>query len=297
MKKIITILLIVILSSCLRIDDMAFLNDNSITEYLLDDYKGETELVLPSQYDIADDMLTFVSFESKLEGESEPKAIAGLYIGELDSIFTDTIILYCHGQTDHMDYYWARAKLLANCGGKNRYGVLMFDYRGYGLSEGSPSEDGMNADVSAALNWLKQHAAKNKQVIIYGFSLGSAPATYAAAFYDDFKPNKLILESPFSSAENLTQESTMINVQAEFLTDLKLENAEMIKDVDQAFMWFHGVEDDYIAISNGELIYNNYKGIYKEAHPVEGAKHGKDGVPQTLGFDEYLDIVNDFIER
>ena len=46
MKKIITILLIVILSSCLRIDDMAFLNDNSITEYLLDDYKGETELVL-----------------------------------------------------------------------------------------------------------------------------------------------------------------------------------------------------------------------------------------------------------
>ena len=37
-----------------------------------------------------------------------------------------------------MDFYWQRAKLLANVGGKNRFGVMYLDYRGYGLSEGVP---------------------------------------------------------------------------------------------------------------------------------------------------------------
>ena len=53
-------------------------------------------------------------------------------------------------------FYWQRAKLLAHtCQEKNKYGVLMIDYRGYGLSEGKPTEDGMYADVDAAFTVVK----------------------------------------------------------------------------------------------------------------------------------------------
>ena len=72
-----------------------------------------------------------------------------------------------------MDYYWQRAKLLANCG--NAFGVLMFDYRGYGLSEGSPTEEGLYEDVRAAYKWLIDQNVSAENIIAYGFSLAQLP--------------------------------------------------------------------------------------------------------------------------
>ena len=74
--------------------------------------------------------------------------------------------------------------------------VLIVDYRGYGKSEGIPTEEGMYEDVRAAMNWLKSWGVPTQQIINYGFSLGSAPATDLMAFgMDGDYPNKLILES------------------------------------------------------------------------------------------------------
>ena len=296
-KIIISVVIFLGIQSCLKLDDIAFPRV-ALTEYLRDAYEGETDMEVPVKYAIADSMVTEISVLSKMESETTGKYIYAEYIGNYNNISNDTIILYCHGQRDHMDFYWPRAKLLANCGGKNRYGVLMMDYRGYGKSEGEPSEDGMYADVAACLEWLETHGAKKEQVIIYGFSLGSAPATEHAAYYkESFKPYKLILESPFSSVDNLSQESTMINFQASFIVSLKFNNADKIEYVKQPFMWMHGVEDDYVAITNGEIVYSHYVGIYSEAHRIDGAFHGTNGIPQTMGYDAYLDIVNKFIER
>ena len=196
-----------------------------------------------------------------------------------------------------MDHYWQRAKLLANCGGKERYGVLMFDYRGYGKSEGTPTEQGMYEDVRAAYQWLLNEGASSQRIIIYGFSLGSAPATDLAAYgmSNEF-PIKLILESPFASTDFIAQESTLIEVSASYITDLEFDNAEKIKLVDQPLMWMHGIEDDYVAITNGEAIISNYSGVDSTYVRVEGANHGQDGVPQTMGYQNYLNAVQEFIE-
>ena len=77
--------------------------------------------------------------------------------------------MYCHGNKWHMDFYWQRAKLLAHTNGKNKYGVLMMDYRGFGMSEGDPTENGMYADVNACMKWLKDKGLTNSRLIIYGF--------------------------------------------------------------------------------------------------------------------------------
>ena len=298
MKKSIIILFILpLVIGCIRLDGLVFLADNSIDSYKFDLYEGEVEIDLPdSIYSMPDSFIMPVTFESKIEGE-DAKVLYAAYIGNYNNILTDKIIVYCHGQTDHMDYYWNRTKLLAQLAFSDQMAVFTFDYRGYGLSEGTPSEEGMNADVRGALNWLKQQGVSANNIILYGFSLGSAPATDAAAYFEEFKAHKLILESPFASADNLAQVSTIINTSAKYFLEMKINNADKIKDVDQDLLWMHGTKDDYIHIDNGELVYKNHGGSYKEAHRIEGAKHGTDGVPETMGFEEYLDVVRTFILR
>jgi pimeloyl-ACP methyl ester carboxylesterase len=288
MRYIVFLIIVFGLTGCIKLNDIAFYNE-TITDYLLDDYNTDLDFKLDSTYNVQN----IHEFSVNSNGFD----IAAIYIGELSDIDTDTIILYCHGQTRHMDHYWQRAKLLANCGGKERYGVLMFDYRGYGKSEGTPTEQGMYEDVRAAYQWLLNEGASSQRIIIYGFSLGSAPATDLAAYgmSNEF-PIKLILESPFASTDFIAQESTLIEVSASYITDLEFDNAEKIKLVDQPLMWMHGIEDDYVAITNGEAIISNYSGVDSTYVRVEGANHGQDGVPQTMGYQNYLNAVQEFIE-
>lgn len=288
MRYIVILISVFGLTSCLKMNDIAFYNE-SITEYLLDDYDIDLDFKLDSTYDIQN----IHEFSVNSAGFD----ISAMYIGQLSDIDTDSIILYCHGQTRHMDHYWQRAKLLANCGGKERYGVLMFDYRGYGKSEGTPTEQGMYEDVRAAYQWLLDEGASSQKIIVYGFSLGSAPATDLAAYGMNGEfPLKLVLESPFASTDFIAQESTLIEVSASYITELEFDNVEKIKLVNQPLLWMHGVEDDYVAITNGEAIVANYSSSDSTCIRVEGAKHGEDGVPQTMGYQNYLNALQEFIE-
>ena len=287
MKNYLLILLLFVFSSCLKLDDIAFINE-SINEYQLDNYDNDIDFRLDSSYSVED--IHFLTLNS------EEFEIAAIYIGDINTISTDTIILYSHGQSLHMDYYWQRAKLLANCGSKNRFGVLMYDYRGYGLSQGNPTENGLYSDIRAAFQWLIDNGSLPERIVSYGFSLGSAPATDLMAFgHNSQFPSKLILESPFASADFITQESTIIDVSASFITTLEFDNTEKIKLVSQPFMWLHGIDDDYVAITNGEAIIAHYSGVDSSYFRVVGANHGKNGVPQTMGFDNYLSEIETFL--
>ena len=289
MKHILLFSILIVFFSCMKLDDIAFYNE-SILEYQLDEYNVELDFKLDSSYDV--DSIHLFSLES------DDFNISALYIGNFDQIDEDTIILYCHGQSLHMDHYWQRAKLLANCGSNQRFGVLMFDYRGYGMSEGNPTEDGMYKDVRAAYQWLLDNGSNSNKIIIYGFSLGSAPATDLAAFgHNGEFPSKLILESPFASTNFIAQESTLIEVSASYITSLEFDNANKIKRVYNPFMWLHGTDDDYVAITNGEAIIANYPGSDSTYIRVEGALHGVNGVPQTMGYENYLKSIEKFITQ
>ena len=68
-----------------------------------------------------------------------------------------------------------------------------------------------------------------------------------------------------------------------------------MKLVNIPLMWLHGVEDTYVNISNGELIFGNHSGVYKEAHRIEGSDHSE--VPVTMGLENYLNALEMFIEK
>jgi alpha/beta superfamily hydrolase len=195
-----------------------------------------------------------------------------------------------------MDFYWNRAKLMAHVGGTHRYGVLMMDYRGYGMSTGTTTETGLTTDVNTCMQWLKERGLTGDRTVLYGYSLGSAPATTLAADPQALRASKLILEAPFASAEVMVQDAALAALPASYFTDIRVDNAEKIKYVDQPFCWIHGINDDFLNINtHGEVVYNHYQGAYKEAHRIPEAVHNN--VPAVMGYEEYLGAVGEFVGR
>jgi pimeloyl-ACP methyl ester carboxylesterase len=283
------------LSSCLRLDDNLY-NAKKISRYELDQYQGEKDFILPASAQIADSLIHVFTLSSKTASENSPTTIYAIYIGDVKRIATDTVIMYCHGNKWHMDFYWQRAKLLANVGSKNRFGVLMIDYRGYGMSEGKPSEEGMYTDVNTALTWLKTNGLTDNRLAIYGFSMGTASATKLSAEPRALKPNWLILEAPFASAETMVQDATKLAISGSYVTDLKIDNAEEIKKVSQPFLWLHGINDSFLNIkTHGEVVFKNYAGPKAKALRVPFAAHGN--IPLILGFEYYKKTIEDFISQ
>lgn len=279
--------------SCQRLDDNLF-NPTKTTDYLLEDYTGEEDFKLDESYKIDPSLIYKFALASRTKDDTYDVYLRSIYIGDLGSIKNDTVILYCHGNKGNMDFYWQRAKLLANIGGKNRYGVLMFDYRGFGGSQGKSTEQTLYADVDAALRWLRSYGLKGTNLIVYGFSLGSVPAVDICYKSRILSPKKIILEAPIASSYNMVEGSAKLNMPASYYTNHKINNAKKMKSVIQPFMWIHGEDDDFLSMKNqGKVVYDNYRGTYSESHIIEKANHSN--VPNTWGFDNYKNNIYNFI--
>jgi uncharacterized protein len=103
------------------------------------------------------------------------------------------VVLFCHGNGGSLATWADALRTLHDRAGVT---VLGFDYRGYGRSEGTPSEDGVFADARAARRWLATRAGiPEKEIVVMGRSLGGAVAIDLAT--DGARG--LIIESTFTS--------------------------------------------------------------------------------------------------
>lgn len=294
MRTTIFILSALLFSSCLRLDSLLYNPDSSIDGYYFDEFDGLAEIDVDATYKIADTLIHPFTLQSDPQGDN--KTIHVVYVGDLDNIATDTVFLYCHGNAGHLDFYWPRIKLLANVGEKNRFGVLAMDYRGFGLSEGPPTEEGMYKDVDACMQWLKDRGLTSDRLVIYGYSLGSAPATELTAKPRTLQPSKLMLETPFASDEVMAEDASGLSLPGSFFSDLEINNADEIKKVEEPFFWIHGTDDKFLQMAtHGETVFANYNGSYSEAHRIEGGAHSD--VPTVMGYPEYIEAVESFIKR
>ncbi len=279
-----------------RLDSFLFNPNTEITSYQLDNYTGTTSIPVGSEYAIPADKIH--TFQFPISDEGKTLMISAIYVGELSEIATDTVMMYCHGNSQHMDFYWPRQKLYANLGSKNRFGVLMIDYPGFGLSEGTPTEQNMYTSVRGALNWLHTNGLTSDRLVMMGFSLGSAPVCEITANSsgNTINPSKIILEAPFASAEVLVQSSAGIAIPSSYFTSLKIDNAEEIKKIQQPFLWIHGEADGFLAIDkHGEPVFNNYQGSFKKSVRVPGGDH--ENTPSVFGYSNYLSEILQFIEN
>jgi len=124
--------------------------------------------------------------------------ITGLWAPPKDE--TSPVLLIAHGNAGSIRSWHA---LLATYA-KGGLGGLLLDPRGYGWSEGSPSEEGWTRDGQAALAWLRAKGVPPERVVLHGVSIGAGIAVPLAAAHP---VRGLILECPFSSLADVAQET------------------------------------------------------------------------------------------
>jgi hypothetical protein len=108
-------------------------------------------------------------------------------------------VLFLHGNAGNISHRRDSIAIFADLG----LDVFIIDYRGYGQSEGSPSEHGLYADAAAAWRWLTEtHGLQPQQIALFGRSLGGAVATQLAA---QTRPAALIVESSFDRLQSLAE--------------------------------------------------------------------------------------------
>lgn len=193
-------------------------------------------------------------------------------------------VLYFHGNKHHIDEYWDRVQLLHEVG----VNVIIFDYRGFGRSEGEFSEAAMLADGRAALDFaLARPEVSLDSLGFYGFSLGNVSSIELAANVVD--PLFLIAEAPFASANALQQGALNLAIPAGWLTEGSFDNAERIRRIDTPLLVLHGEEDDFVRYrDNGRVVYENAPDT-KRLVLVPGAHHSD--IPETMGLDAYRTLV------
>ena len=161
-------------------------------------------------------------------------------------ILTDDQSLFIAGRSSLQIVDTSYSLYRINFSVMNKILVPLIDYRGYGLSEGSPTEEGIYADVTAAIEWLSENGLKDNRLVMYGFSMGSAAACELTVLPSNITPSALILEAPFASAALMVQDASQIAMPASFVTNLKIDNAEKIKHIAQPFLWMHGDADLFL---------------------------------------------------
>ena len=191
-------------------------------------------------------------------------------------------LLICHGNGGNISYYFSYMKDLTRL----HVNVFMFDYRGYGKSEGESTEEGVYSDVAAAYQFLiKQHAVDSTKVILLGISLGSAVAIDLAT---KIQCAGLILQSAPTSVADVAK-SRFIPIH--LFTKSKFDSINKIKQLQIPILFIHGTDDHLVSISYGRKLFaaaNEPKWFYE----VQGAGHND---LYSVAGATYLQKMNEFI--
>jgi hypothetical protein len=150
---------------------------------------------------------------------------------------TRGLVLYFHGNADNLQR-WGRYMIDFT---QHGYEVLAVDYPGYGKSEGKATEENFYRSAELVLDWAKDRFSP-EQIIIYGRSLGSGPASWLAARHP---ARQLILETPFSNITQLLRMQASVAL-VPFRPQPQFPVDQYIQKVDYPISIFHGTDDGVI---------------------------------------------------
>ena len=198
-------------------------------------------------------------------------------------------VVYAHGNGGNVSYCgWVGAELAAR-----GFDVLLFDYRGYGRSEGEPAgEQGLYADAEAAYDFVtKKVGVPSGRVVLYGQSLGTAAVADVAARREC---GALVLESGLSSAADMAGEiMPWLPRFVRRLTKNKLDTVSKLPRVKCPVLVVHGGRDRVIPAGQGRRLF--------DAAPeprrliiIDGADHND---LFNVGGGEYIDTLAEFVRQ
>jgi len=193
----------------------------------------------------------------------------GLYFpyGPTESAPPDGVILFSHGNAGTVADWGSIAVRLRET---LEVSVLIYDYRGYGKSEGTSTASSVLADGRAARKWLAKRAnVAETEIIQMGRSLGGAVAIDLAS-KDGAKA--LIVESTFTSLPDMAR-SLLPGVPTGYLLREQLQSVKKIENYDGPFFLSHGTADTLVSFEQGKRLYEAAGSEKKVFHPIQDGDH------------------------
>ena len=180
-------------------------------------------------------------------------------------------LLYCHGNAEDATGSMEYLELAVG----DKFTIAAVDYPGYGLSDGSPDEEGCYRVVHRLYDWLVEtRGFRPEDIIVVGFSIGTGPATELAAT----RPvGGLVLQAPYLSAPRIVTKVRILPVDP-------FPNLKRIGQIGCPLTVIHGTDDSIIPFSQGKALF----GLAPEPKKfiaVEGADHND--LIAVLGLEEY----------
>ncbi len=158
------------------------------------------------------------------------------------------VILFCHGNAGNISHRLDSLLLFHRLG----FSTLIFDYRGYGSSQGYPSEAGTYLDVEAAWQYLTtERSIVSSHIILFGRSLGGAVAVHQATVSS---PGALIVESSFTSVPDMAAELYPF-LPVRWLSRFDYNVQQQLPRVSCPVLVVHSRDDEIIPFRHGRALY------------------------------------------
>lgn len=161
------------------------------------------------------------------------------------------LVLFFHGNAANISH---RVENLDHLHGMG-FPVFIFDYRGFGLSEGWPtSEADLRRDARGALAWLAQRGWKPWQMIYFGGSMGAAVAVDLAL---EACPAGIVLESPFTNLAEIARQTTPITYYlfGWWSIESGFDNLNRIGRLQAPLLIFHGDRDAIVPLEMSQRLF------------------------------------------
>lgn len=193
-------------------------------------------------------------------------------------------ILFFHGNAGNISYRLDKMMVVRSLG----FNIFMVDYRGFGLSQGQPTEKGLYLDAEAAYSYLRQKRnLRPENIIVYGSSLGSAVAV-DLAIKEDVKA--LILEGIFSCAKDVA--ARRYPYLPAFAFSYRFDTLQKIKQIKVPKLFLHSVTDEVLDIQMAIKVFK------AASEPKKFIKlHGEHATCYNESKDEFLKAIGSFIKR
>jgi fermentation-respiration switch protein FrsA (DUF1100 family) len=195
-------------------------------------------------------------------------------------------LLWFHGNAGNIGHRVENIKLLHDLVGIN---IFIFDYRGYGRSNGKVSEAGTYSDGEAALTYLDSRKdVDSDSIVFFGRSLGAAVAAELATRRHC---QGLILETPFSSIRDMARAAFPL-LPIGGLLRTKYDIVEKVKKNKCPLLVLHGDQDDIVPFAQGRKVFEAAPEP-KAFYVISGARHND---TYLVGGRSYFAALKRFIE-
>jgi fermentation-respiration switch protein FrsA (DUF1100 family) len=198
---------------------------------------------------------------------------------------TTPTLLFFHGNAGNISGRLESVRQFLELG----LNVLIVDYRGYGQSTGSPSEQGLYRDAEAMWQHLTDaRGIDPSRIVLFGRSMGGGPATWLAA---RMSPGAVILESVFTNLPDVgAHHYPFLPVRT--LATNQFDNASRVADIDAPLLVIHSRGDRIVPFELGRSVYEAATEP-KQFLEIEGGHN--DGF--LVSADRYMRTIGSFLEE